>query len=62
MGTVGSIDVEGRILTKCRNRLSDEKGVVLYRASENLRHLMNAKMILGKKITEPLLPKNDREK
>src|SRR6056300_1030760 len=64
MRTVGSIDVECRIkpvkndiLTKYRNRLSDEKGVVLYRASENLRHLMNSKKIIGKKVTEPLLPR-----
>ena len=67
MHTVGSIDVERRIkpvkndiLTKQRNCLMDEKGVVLNRASENLRHLMNAKKILGKKVTEPLLPKNER--
>ena len=49
MRTVGSIDVERRIkrikhniLTKKRNRLQDPKGVVLYRASENLKHIMNA--------------------
>ena len=62
MRTVGSIDVERRIkpvkheiLTKKRNRLLDPKGIALYRASENLRHLMKAKKILGKKITDPLL-------
>ena len=67
MCTVGSIDVERRIkpvkndiLTKQHNCLMDEKGVVLNRASENLSHLMNAKNILGKKVTEPLLPKNER--
>lgn len=61
MRTVGSIDVERRIkrikhniLTKKRNRLQDPKGVVLYRASENLKHIMNAKKILGKKITDSL--------
>ena len=68
MCTVGSIDVERRIkpvkndiLTKFRNRLSDEKGIILYRASENLRHLMNAdEKILGKKkITDHLLPKTE---
>ena len=61
MRTVGSIDVERRIkrikhniLTKKRNRLQDPKGVVLYRASENLKHIMNAKKMLGKKITDSL--------
>ena len=61
MCTVGSIDVERRIkrikhniLTKKRNRLQDPKGVVLYRASENLKHIMNAKKMLGKKITDSL--------
>ena len=59
---MGSIDVERsikpvkhEILTKKRNRLLDPKGTALYRASENLRHLMKAKKILGKKITDPLL-------
>eukprot|EP00956_Cyclotella_meneghiniana_P034352 scaffold103910_cov23-Cyclotella_meneghiniana.AAC.1 len=53
MRTVGSIDVERRvkplkdtILTKKRNRLSDAKAAVLYRARENLNHIMNAKKIL----------------
>jgi hypothetical protein len=61
MRTVGSIDVERRvkgakhvILTKKRNRLLDPKGVALYRASENLRHIMKAKKILGKKVTDSL--------
>ena len=59
MGTVGSINVERRvkpmkesILTKKRNRLTDSKAIALFRARENLRHLMNAKKILGKKITD----------
>ena len=62
MQTVGSIDVERRIkpikhniLTKKRNRLQDPKGVALYRASENLKHIMDTKLILGKKITDSLL-------
>ena len=62
MRTVGSIDVERRIkpvkndiLSKTRNLLSDSKATVLYRTSENLNHLMKAKKILGKKITDPLL-------
>ena len=60
--TVVSIDVERRIkpikhniLTKKRNRLHDPKGVALYRAQENLKHIMSAKKILGKKITDSLL-------
>ena len=62
MRTVGSIDVERRvkpikdsILTKKRNRLKDPKGVALFRASENLNHLMKAKISLGKKITDSLI-------
>jgi hypothetical protein len=62
MRTVGSIDVERRIkavkheiLTKKRNRLQDPKGVALFRARENLKHIMKAKKILGKKITDSLL-------
>ena len=61
MRTVGSIDVERRvkplkhtILTKKRNRLQDPKGICLFRASENLRHIMTAKKILGKSVTESL--------
>ncbi len=62
MRTVGSNDVERRIkpmkndiLSKTCNRLSDSKATVLYGTSENLNHLMKAKKILGKKITDPLL-------
>ena len=62
MRIVGSIDAERRIknvkhkiLTKKRNRLLDPKGVSLYRASENLKHLMKAKKILGKNITDSLV-------
>ena len=58
MRTVGSIDVERQIkpmknavITKDRNRLGTAKATVLYRTSENLRHLMKAKITLGKKIT-----------
>ena len=61
MRTVGSIDVERRIkpikhtiLTKKRNRLSDAKGIVFFRASENLKHIAKAKNSLGKKIYESL--------
>ena len=57
MRTTGSIDVERvakpfkhHLLRKERNRLSDEKGVVLFRASQNLRHLMKAKQELKGKL------------
>ena len=36
------------ILTKKRNRLSDSKAMVLWRAAENLKHIMHAKKALGK--------------
>jgi hypothetical protein len=63
MRTVGSIDVKCRvkplkhtILTKKCNRLQDPKGICLFRAPKNLRHIMtaNAKKILGKSVTESL--------
>ena len=61
MRTIGSIDVERRIkpikhniLTKKRNCMGDPKGVALFRASENLRHIMKAKKQLAKKITDSL--------
>ena len=61
MRTVGSIDVErrvkglkGTILTKKRNKLKDPKGVALMRSSENLRHIMKAKKVLGMKIMDSL--------
>ena len=61
MRTVGSMVVERRIkpikhtiMTKQRNCLLDPKGVVLYRASENLKHIMRANKTLGKKITNSL--------
>ena len=60
--TVGSISTEQRvkhikhdIMTEKRNRLKDEKGVALYRSSDNLKHLMKAKKVLGKKITDSLV-------
>ena len=62
MRTVGSIDVKRRIkpikhniLTKKCNHLHDPKGVALYRASENLKHIMDANLIVGKKITASLV-------
>ena len=63
MRTTGSIDVERRIkplkhniMTKKRNRLKDPKGISLLRGQEqeNLKHLMRAKLDLGKKITDSL--------
>ena len=57
MGIVGSMEVERRvkplkdsILSKKRNRLSDSKALVLWRASENLQHIMDAKKVLSKSI------------
>ena len=47
--------VKHEIMTKKRNRLLDPKGVVLMRVfAENLNHIMNAKKMLGKKITDSL--------
>ena len=61
MRAVGSIDVErrikqmkGNIMTKKRNRLKDPKGVSYLRASENLNHIMHAKKLIGKNISERL--------
>ena len=61
MRAVGSIDVEqriknmkGNILTKKRNRLQDPKGVVYLRLSENLRHIMHAKKLIGKNVWDSL--------
>jgi len=58
---LGLIVVERRIkhlrcntLTKKRNRLEDSKGAVLLRDPEDLRHIMNAKNILGKNIFDLL--------
>ncbi len=56
MKSVGSMDVEWTakpfkhcILTKDRNKLTNEKGSVLFRAGQNLKHLHHAhKAIKGK--------------
>ena len=61
MCIVRSIDIEHRIkpikhtiiMKKC-NRLSNPKGVALFRASDNLRHIMKTKKQLAKKITDSL--------
>ena len=62
MHNVGSIGVERRIkpikhniLIKKQNRLHDPKGVALYIAQGKLNHIMSAKKILGKKISDSLL-------
>ena len=44
--------IQESIMTKKRNQLTDSKGIALFRARENLRHLMNTQKILGKKITD----------
>ena len=53
MKSVGSMDVERTakpfkhcILTKERNRLTDESGVVLFRAGQNLKHLHHARIAI----------------
>ncbi len=57
MKSVGSMDVEHTakpfkhcILTKDRNRLSDEKGVVMFRAGQNLKHLHHARTAIQGKV------------
>jgi hypothetical protein len=57
MKSVGSMDVERTawpfkhcILTKDRNRLSDEKGVVMIRAGQNLKHLHHARTAIQGKV------------
>ena len=51
MRTTGSMNIEcvakpfkHNVLRKDMNRLSDEKGNVLFRCAQNLKHLMKAKM------------------
>ena len=53
MKSVGSMDVERTakpfkhsILTKERNKLTDESGVVLFRAGQNLKHLHHARIAI----------------
>jgi hypothetical protein len=57
MKSVGSMDVERTakpfkhcILTKDRNRLSDEKGVVMFRAGQNPKHLHHARTAIKGKV------------
>ena len=58
---VGYIDDERKvkpikhtIMTKNCNCLKDPNGVALFRAQENLKHVLRAKKALGKKITDSL--------
>ena len=57
MKTVGSMDVERTakpfkhcMLSKDRNRLSDERGVVMFRAGQNLKHLHHARESIKGKV------------
>ena len=59
MRIVGSIGIERQvkpinhtILIKKRSCLQDPKGVALFRASKNLKHIMKSKIALGKMITD----------
>ncbi len=56
MKSVGSMDVEHMakpfkhcILTKDRNALSNEKGMALFRAGQNLKHLHHACKVIKRK-------------
>ena len=53
MKSVGSMDVERTakpfkhcILTKDRNKLGEEKGIVMFRAGQNLKHLHHARIAI----------------
>ncbi len=57
MKSIGSIDVERTakpfkhcMLSKDRNRLSDEKGIVMFRAGQNLKHLHHARESIKGKV------------
>jgi hypothetical protein len=57
MKSVGSMDVERMakpfkhcILTKDRNAVSNEKGIVLSRAGQNLKHLYHAREVIKGKV------------
>ena len=62
MKSVGSMDVERTakpfkhsILTKERNSLKDERGIVLFRAGQNLKHLHHARIAIKGKAYAGLL-------
>jgi hypothetical protein len=56
MKTVGSMDVDRTakpfncMPSKDRNRLSDERGVVMFRAGQNLKHLHRARESIKGKV------------
>jgi hypothetical protein len=57
MKSVGSMDVERTakpfkhcMLSKDRNRLFDEKGIVMFRAGQNLKHLHHARESIKGKV------------
>jgi hypothetical protein len=59
MKSIGSMNVEcmakpfkHSILTKDRNALSNEKGIVLFRAGKNLKHLHHAHEVIKEKVYE----------
>jgi hypothetical protein len=59
MKSIGSMDVKcmvnpfkHSILTKNRNALSNEKGIVLFRAGQNLKHLHHAREVTKGKVYE----------
>ena len=61
MHTTGSIDVKRvakpfkrNVYRKEQNRLSDENGNILFRAAQNLRHLMKNKKALKGQINDAL--------
>ena len=41
-------------MTKKQNRLQDSKGVMYVQPSENLRHIMHAKKLVGKNVYDSL--------
>ena len=47
--------VKHLILTRDRNRLSDDRGIVLFWAQQNLNHLMNARLTLNGTVHDNLL-------
>ena len=47
--------IKGKIFTKKRNRLLDPEGVTLFRALQNLKHIMAAKKAFGKSLADSLV-------
>lgn len=68
IGSVGSISTERSakglkkdILCNKRNRLSTEQALVLYRASENLRYLMDARIDIAEKIDQCMREREEND-